>query len=58
MRKDIDNEGWETNRYKKLRITKKNHFYCICDMEMVAPGQKCSKPGHKIGGLKRKLRKY
>ena len=64
MKKDIENEGWETNRYKKLRITRKNKFWCgCCDMELVAPGEKCTIIRHRhrktaIGGEKRKLKKY
>ncbi len=64
MKKDHEDEGWEDNRYKKLRITKKCHFYCRCDREMVGKGEKCSyrtsrkAPHRKIGGEKRKLKKY
>lgn len=56
MRKGHDNEGWETNRYKKLRITQKAWFYCICDREVISVGAKC--PLCKRLGGKRKLKKY
>ena len=60
---NIEEEGWETNRYKKLRITKKSKFYCQCDREIVGQGEKCSNTNHKhhrAGGSvgKRKLKHY
>lgn len=63
MKKQIDDEGWETNRYKKLRITRKSCFYCNCDREMLGVGEKCTCKKHRnrqtrIGGGKRKLKKY
>jgi hypothetical protein len=58
MKKATENEGWETNRYKKLHITRKSRFWCACDRELRSKGEKCSLPGHKIGGGKRKLKKY
>ncbi len=55
MNKNISHEGWEDNRYKKLR-SNKSKFYCSCDMEMQGKGQKCSKSGKMTD--KRKLKKY
>jgi len=57
------NEGWETNRYKKLAITRKCRFWCRCDRELVTKGEKCTCIRHRnrknrIGGEKRKLKKY
>ena len=65
MKKQTEDEGWETNRYKKLRITKKSKFWCgYCDRELVGKGEKCcfckshKKPHRAIGGEKRKLKHY
>lgn len=63
MNKHIEDQGWETNRYKKLRITCKAKFYCGCDREMVGKGEKCYCIRHRsrrtrIGGGKRKLKHY
>lgn len=58
MKKQIEDEGWETNRYKKLRITRKSAFYCDCDMEMMGKGEKCSKTKRKKCYDKRKLKHY
>ena len=55
--KTHDNEGWENNRYKSLRITRKSKFYCSCDMEGVGKGEKCSHTNN-VGGGKKKLKKY
>ena len=63
MKKQIEDEGWETNRYKKLRITKKSKFWCSCDRELVGKGEKCTLKRHRhrdkaVGGEKRKLKHY
>lgn len=58
MKKSHNQEGWETNRYKKYRITRKSKFWCgVCDCELVGKGEKCEHSGN-IGGQKKKLRKY
>lgn len=55
MRKVYEAEGWETNRWRKLRVTGKTWFYCRCDRESVSPGAVCSLCGRVE---KRKLVKY
>jgi hypothetical protein len=60
MNKNIDLEGWETNRYKKLRVNTRKSFWCSCDKEKICKGEKCSLKINRvvIGGGKRKLKHY
>ena len=42
MNKHTNNEGWENNRYKNLRITRKSVYWCTCDRNLISKGEICS----------------
>lgn len=56
MKKSIENEGLETNRYKKLRITRKSVSWCICDRNLISKGEVC--PVCKRRPEQKKLKNY